>query len=402
MQTMNQRVETAGMAKASPDRLTSMDILIVEDSPTQMVALEATLRGMGHRTRAAVGIQDARAQLEKQVPDLVLLDLLLPDGNGVDFIQEVLACAAGQWVPVVLMSGAETNDDVLRALDKGADDFLVKPLHPGLLAAKIRALQHAARANTKLVEVAQMLERYREGAEVEMQLARNLIQHMIKRDGLRDPALEWYVLPSARFSGDIVASARRDNGELYVFLADASGHGLAAAISGLPALQVFYAMAAKGASVGDIGHEMNSKLKEYLPLGRYLAALLLRVDFANRQADIWNGGMPPGLALTAGAAQTSDALVPKHLPLGVAPADLFDSQSARFTWSRPTRLVFFSDGLIEAVNPSGDPFGMQRLINTAVRSQGTGLIAPLLAALRQHMQGTAPHDDVSILGVSLP
>lgn len=396
------QIDGRARVTASTRREPSLDILIVEADPAQLKISQSALSEVGHRTRVAVDSAQARQQIQDEIPDLVLLDVQLPDGSGIDLMQRLRARAGARWVPVVLMSEVDANDEVLRGLSAGADDFLIKPIHPGLLNAKINAMQHIARTNAKLKEAAQMLERYREGAEVELQLARNLIQHMIKRDGLRDAALEWYVLPSAKFSGDIVASIRRDTNSLYVLFADASGHGLAAAISGLPALQVFYAMSAKGVSVGEIGREMNAKLKEYLPMGRYLAALLLCVNFDKREVEVWNGGMPAGLVLTSGGVAATDVLQPRQLPLGVAPKDLFDPTSVRFTWQEPTRLLVFSDGLIEAVDPAGEPFGPNRLMNVATRHVGPGLIARMLNALRVHMKGAAPHDDVSVLSVTLP
>lgn len=393
-------VSNKAPAGARPEQ--SLDVLIVEGSESQMRIMESVLRSNGHRTRAATTGAEARKQIAESVPDLILLDVVLPDCSGIELIQPARAAAGPNWVPIVLMSAGDANEEILQGLSLGADDFLMKPLHPGLLNAKINSLQQIARTNAKFKEVAQMLERYRESAEVELQLARNLIQHMIKRDGLKDAALEWYVLPSAKFSGDIVASIRRDNDDLYVLFADASGHGLAAAISGLPALQVFYAMSSKGVNVGEIGREMNSKLKEYLPMGRYLAALLLRVDFAKREVEIWNGGMPSGYLIEGGGVAPSDVLQPRQLPLGVAPRDLFDPTSVTFTWQQPTRLLFFSDGLIEAVDPSGEPFGPNRLVNVATRHLGPGLIARILNALRVHMKGAAPHDDVSVLSITLP
>jgi serine phosphatase RsbU (regulator of sigma subunit) len=300
------------------------------------------------------------------------------------------------------MSSLESQGELVKGLEAGADDFLVKPVHGGVLNAKIRTMQRIARTNAELSEAAQLLERYRDGAEGELQLARNLIQHMINRDGLKDPALEWFVLPSAKFSGDLVASVREESDRLYVFFADASGHGLAAAISGLPVLQIFYAMAAKGIAVGEIAREMNIKLKEYLPMGRYLAAILVCVDFGRREVQVWNGGMPTGLVLVDGESKTNDALQSRQVPLCVIGNELFDANAVRFSWNETTRLLFVSDGVLEATDPAGEPFGMSRLLKSAGRRGQNGLVAPILQALRLHQRGAAAHDDVSILTITLP
>ncbi len=380
----------------------ALDVLVVDDSKSQLVFMESNLRAQGHRTRSAMDGAQALQRLEEGLPDLVLLDVVLPDCTGIDLVASIREKAQGRWLPILLMSAGDSNEVIVRGLDAGADDFLIKPVHIGVLNAKIRSLLRVAGTQAKLAETAKLLERYRENAEGELHLARNLIQHMIKRDGLKDPALEWYVLPSAKFSGDLVASMRTNANSLYILFADASGHGLAAAISGLPVLQVFYAMASKGVAVGEIAREMNRKLKEYLPMGRYLAAQLLCVDFERREVETWNGGMPAGIVLTNGTPTPNDVLHSRQLPLGVAPLDLFDPTGVRFSWSEPTRLVFVSDGLIEAADPAGDPFGQHRLTQIATRHARSGLVAPILRALRLHLKGVAAHDDVSILGVTLP
>lgn len=398
------RIEStpAGSARAGEASELALDILVVDDSKSQLLFLETNLHAFGHRTRTAMDGHQALEALTRKLPDMVLLDVVLPDCNGIDMVAQIHARAQGAWIPIILMSAGDSTEEIVRGLEAGADDYLVKPVHVGVLNAKIRTMLRMARTNAKLAETAQLLERYRENAEGELHLARNLIQHMIKRDGLKDSSLEWYILPSAKFSGDIVASTRQNAERMYILFADASGHGLAAAISGIPVLQVFYAMAAKGVPVGEIALEMNRKLKEYLPMGRYLATQLLCVDFATRTVEIWNGGMPTGVILSNGVPISSDVLGSRQLPLGVAPTELFDATATTLTWSEPTRLILVSDGLIEATDPHDEAFGMHRLIQTASRRAGAGVVAPILHALRTHLKGAPAHDDVSILSITLP
>lgn len=379
----------------------ALDVLVVDDSKAQLEFMESNLRAQGHHVRLASNGSQALQCIEDRLPDVVLLDVVLPDCEGIDLIAPIRRRAGARWIPIILMSVGNSNDTMVRGLDTGADDFLVKPIHAGLLSAKIRASQRAARIHAKLAEAMPVLERYRDDAETELLLARNLIQHMVDRDGLKDPALEWYVLPSAKFSGDIVASTRHEVDRLYVFFADASGHGLAAAISGLPVLEMFYAMAGKGVAVGEIAREMNAKLKGYLPAGRYLAALLLCVDFRGKVVEVWNGGMPQGMVLIHGAPGPGEALKSRQLPLGVVADALFDAACTRFPWAEPVRLLFVSDGLVEATDPAGEPFGHARLAQIAGCYPSAGLVAPILQALRSHLKGAAAHDDVSIFTVKL-
>ncbi|MSQ60752.1 MAG: fused response regulator/phosphatase [Betaproteobacteria bacterium] len=368
---------------------------------SEALLAEAKRHFQGHRVREACVLAQDSNFLEEALPNLVVLDMALPNDGAMEWIPAIRSWAGERWIPIVLAGTRDSHDAMVRALSMGADDFLMLPLRAELLGAKIRGAQHAARLHAKLSETSRGLERHRQESEAELVLARNLIQHMIDLDGLADPVLEWCVMPSAKFSGDIFASTRHGEDRLYVFFADSSGHGLAAAISGLPVLQVFYAMAGKGVSVGEIAREMNAKLKDYLPVGRFLAALLICVDYRAEQVDAWNGGMPEGMFLVNGVPQPGELLKSRHIPLGIEDKDHFDASCSRFSWAGPARLLFVSDGLVEATGPFGQPFGYAILEEIARRNPSAGVVAPVLQALRAYLQGAAAQDDASIFGVTL-
>lgn len=98
----------------------------------------------------------------------------------------------------------------------------------------------------------------REAAELE--LASALTAGLQQQPALRDPALAWAVLPAHGLSGDAVAARRTSSGRLVALLADATGHGLAAAASLLHALQVFHAMAEEELGAGAVAREINLHL----------------------------------------------------------------------------------------------------------------------------------------------
>src|SRR5512147_2263565 len=110
------------------------------------------------------------------------------------------------------------------------------------------------------------------GEEVEeLERAAALIAGMMQHPGLRDPALVWAVQPSHGFSGDAVAARRMASGRLLAMLADATGHGLAAAGSLLPALKVFYAEADQDRPAGEVARQINRRLQSAGQTGRFVA-----------------------------------------------------------------------------------------------------------------------------------
>ena len=110
-------------------------ILIVDDEPQIQRFLGHALVAAGYDTCTAGNGAEALAQIAAQEPDLVILDLGLPDGDGLDFIRDIR-----QWspVPIIVLSARSEEHDKIAALDAGADDYLSKPFGIGELQARLR------------------------------------------------------------------------------------------------------------------------------------------------------------------------------------------------------------------------------------------------------------------------
>ncbi len=127
------------------------------------------------------------------------------------------------------------------------------------------------------------------------------MEKQLHRSGLRDRCLRHKVIPAEHFSGDIVAASRSPGGHFYALLADATGHGLAAAISVLPVLALFYRMTKLNRSVQEIVLELNQQLKESMPVGRFVAVTLICLDEAARRGGSGSAARPKPSFSIAGA-----------------------------------------------------------------------------------------------------
>ena len=117
-------------------------VLIVEDDTQMQRFLRAALSANGFRHLEAVSAAEALALAPSHNPDLVLLDLGLPDGDGLDVTRRLR-----EWsrTPIIVLSARGREDDKVSALDAGADDYMTKPFGTGELLARMRvALRHAA------------------------------------------------------------------------------------------------------------------------------------------------------------------------------------------------------------------------------------------------------------------
>lgn len=375
-------------------------ILLVDSSRPTLDLLRGYLTAQGHVVVVAGDGPAALASIVDFGPDLILLDVALPGMDGVEVTRQVRARHGGRWIPIILMSSLQSEQDVVRGLDAGADDYLSKPLNMAVIQAKIRAFRRIATLQAQMYEQARALAKLRDEQTYENELAAALIDNIVHREGLKDSLLSWQVLPSARFSGDVVAAARDPRGVLYVLLGDATGHGLAASVSLIPALHTFYGMARKGLPLSLMAREMNRCLREQLPVGRYLATITVAIDERGGRLTYWNGGMPPAYMLGPDG-EVRRALAPMHVALGILEDAQFSDQCMELDFAGDEALLLYSDGLIEAANARGEPFGIDRLRSSLMRYAGRDRVEGVMRDLHAHLDAVANHDDASILAVEL-
>ncbi len=122
-------------------------ILLIEDEPQMRRFLRITLQGHGYRLVESETAQEGLMQAASRNPDVVLLDLGLPDLDGLEVTKRLREWAQ---TPIIVISAREQEQDKVKALDAGADDYLTKPFSAGELMARIRvALRHLARQTGK-------------------------------------------------------------------------------------------------------------------------------------------------------------------------------------------------------------------------------------------------------------
>jgi two-component system, OmpR family, KDP operon response regulator KdpE len=111
-------------------------VLVVDDEPQIVRALKVILRGAGYTTQQAETKQEALDAVAVRPPDAMVLDLILPDGSGVDVCKEVRSWSG---LPIIVLSAVGDEREKVRALDAGADDYITKPFGTDELLARLRA-----------------------------------------------------------------------------------------------------------------------------------------------------------------------------------------------------------------------------------------------------------------------
>ncbi len=124
-------------------------LLLVEDNPRIQLANKDMLELLGYQVAIAMNLAQAREQLQAQNPDVVVLDIMLPDGSGLEFLQQLRKKTN---LPVLLLTALGSNDDTVQGFAAGADDYLAKPYDYRVLAARVEALLRRAHQLPKLLQ----------------------------------------------------------------------------------------------------------------------------------------------------------------------------------------------------------------------------------------------------------
>lgn len=380
---------------------TSLKILIVDDTPSHRKQLEIVSRSAGHRPIPAADGASAVALYQTEAPDLVFMDIMMPGMDGIEAVRRIRALPAEKWTPIVFHTALASMDDIVRGLEAGGDDYLVKPASAALLRAKLNAYARLLALQQKEQGYIEELRAWRQEAEEQARLGAHVMARLTDAGGLADPMLASFNLPADTFSGDLLCAARGPGEVLNVMLADAAGHGLSAALSAMPLTQAFYSMTAKGFPLASIAEELNRKLKAILPADRFVAATLASVDVRNQTVEVWNGGNPDAAFLTLDG-KVSMQWASSHPPLGIQPPALFSGETETVVFHEPGQLVLCSDGLVEAEDGEGRWLGLAGTLGLLAAASPERRLAALRAGLESHLGGRRARDDISCMLVQVP
>ncbi|MDD3446262.1 MAG: phosphate regulon transcriptional regulator PhoB [Zavarzinia sp.] len=120
-------------------------ILIVEDEPALVDLLRYNLEANGFEVHAAMDGEDALVLVDERLPDLIVLDWMLPSVSGIEICRQLRRKPATRQVPIILLTARSEESDRVRGLESGADDYITKPFSPSELLARIRAVLRRSR-----------------------------------------------------------------------------------------------------------------------------------------------------------------------------------------------------------------------------------------------------------------
>jgi len=390
------------MVDKKRDASAPVKILVAEDSAVDRMILETMLKKGGYDVVLAEDGNQAVTLFQEENPDLVFLDVVMPNLNGMDAARKIRSLSGDVFTPIVFLTSLADTDSLVRCLEAGGDDFLSKPYNAIIIEAKIKAFYRMREMNQTMIRQRDQIELNNKHLMQEQEVAKQVFDKITYAGTLDLPIIRKYMSALAVFNGDVLLADLSPTGSLLMLLGDFTGHGLPAAIGSMPLASIFHGMARKGFSIGDIIREINGKLYHTLPVGLFCCATAVDINFHKKRALIWSGGLPEGGIYKADTC-VFEPIKSSNLPLGVLSNREFNHAPTRYELDVGDQIFLWSDGILEARKPDGELFGEDRLNRILYSRQAPDQVFDdILTQVQTHIGDSEGDDDVSMVSLMMP
>jgi phosphoserine phosphatase RsbU/P len=329
------------------------NILVVDDDHLNRMVMGKYLEREGHRVSYAANGREALDMMRKQPLDMVLLDIEMPEMNGYQVLELVMADPFLRDIPVIVTSALEQLESVVRCIEMGAEDYLTKPVNRVLLKARIDASLEKKRLRDQQTAHLQRLER-------EMEIARQtqlsiLPERLPQIDGF---TLSAVMVPARAVGGDFYDVIDLGDDHWGFVVGDVSGKGLPAALFMTLIYSLLRVEAARHVPPGQALRNVNQYLLGMNSTSMFVTVLCGILDAKEGRFSFARAGHPQPMIISS----VGDVL---DIPLGSSQAiGLFDNlQVDEQTVHIPQDgvVLLYSDGLSEATDSADRQLGEERL-----------------------------------------
>jgi sigma-B regulation protein RsbU (phosphoserine phosphatase) len=392
----------------------SASILIVDDTPANLQVLAGMLKDRGYKVRPVPSGKLALLAARRDPPDLILLDINMPDMNGYEVCQQLKADELLDGIPVIFISALTEQLDKVKAFATGGVDYITKPFQMEELHARVETHLKLHRLQIELVGANQRLAEANSRMSRDLKAAAKIQETFLPRNLPRVPGADfaWIYHPCDELAGDGLNIIPLDEDNVALYILDVSGHGVASALLSVTMSRLLSlpsdpsSILVRNADVAN-GVEITPPAEVAAHLNRLFPFDSATTQFATMIYGVLNAatgefryvsaGHPGPVHLSRDAAPV--VLDSPGSPIGLAD-EPYDERSVRLRAG--DRLYLYSDGVSEAMDAIGKPFGEAQLL-AAIGQGRLELLDDGVTALAESIArwrgSEKPQDDISILAV---
>jgi serine phosphatase RsbU (regulator of sigma subunit) len=379
-------------------------ILIVDDEPFNVDYLEQELEELNYETLSAANGQEALEKIRAESPDLVLLDIMMPLIDGFGVLEKAKADPATRNIPIIVISASNDLQNIVKGIEKGADDFLPKPFEPAILKARISS----SLEKKKLRDREQL---YLQSLERELDIAREIQKEFLPPElpQIKGWEIVSYFQAAREVAGDFYDAFTLPNGNLAFVIADVCGKGVGAALYMTLFRSLIHATLLDHPDGSADLSPAKSLMRAVTHTNKYVAETH---EAANMFATIFigilhpetgsvfyiNGGNEPAVVIDSNGNIRSE-LPPTGPAIGVMPDTRFEVKEIKL--GSGDSLIAFTDGIPDNKNTRNEFFGRERLLRGLQVKTGSAaeLFQKIQAELQEFSAGDDQFDDITLMAV---
>jgi phosphoserine phosphatase RsbU/P len=377
-------------------------ILVVDDTAANLQVLAGMLKDRGYKVRPVPSGKLALLAARRDPPDLVLLDINMPEMNGYEVCEQLKADAQLKGIPIIFISALTEPLDKVRAFATGGVDYLTKPFHMEELHARVETHLKLRRLQTELEEYSRHLESARERLKHDLDMARGVQRSFLP---LRLPDVSGYEFlahyePAYEVGGDYYDFILLPQQRVAVLVGDVAGKGVAAAL-----LMAKLCVDARSCILTERDPaaaftKLNSLVSESGIADQFVTLVAAVLDPASHTVTLVNAGHPPPL-IYHHAARTVEEAISNDLvgvPLGVV--DGFEYASCQLSLQPGDSILAFTDGVTDTTDVRGvqlETAGLYAAVQGQTYSP-RALVEQVVRVVKQFSAGRGQHDDIALVG----
>jgi sigma-B regulation protein RsbU (phosphoserine phosphatase) len=385
-----------------PTETIKESILVVDDTPANLRLLSQMLSQEGYRVRAVTSGARALASVQVSRPDLILLDIKMPEMNGFEVCEQLKADPRTRDIPIIFVSALDELEDKVQAFTAGCVDYITKPFQFAEVLARaethlaLRKLQEQLRdANRKLRDANRRLER-------ELALAGRVQASFLPSEFPLTPG--WQISaalkPARQTSGDFYDVISLPNGRLGLLVADVVDKGVGAALFMALCRTLIRTYASTHPARPDLVLDaVNHRVLSETETDQFVTAFYGILDPATGTLTYCNAGHPPALLLGR-EPKAAQYLTKTGMALGVIDTENWEQATARL--APGDFLVLYSDGVTDAENEQGAAFSLERLqacLRANLERSAQEIQSAILGEIREFMGQAIQFDDITLMVV---
>ena len=376
-------------------------ILVVDDAPANLQVLAGMLKDRGYKARPVPSGKLALQAARRDRPDLILLDINMPEMNGYEVCAHLKADDKLAGIPVIFISALAEQLDKVKAFATGGVDYITKPFQMEELHARVETHLKLRRLQIELEEYSRHLELARARLKIDLEFARE-VQHGFLPRLPEVPGYEFFAYYESAFEigGDYYDLIPLPRQRVAVLLGDVAGKGVAAALlmAKLSADARFCMLTEPDPATALT--RLNSLMTQSGIADRFVTLTAAILDPESHTVTLVNAGHPSPLLYHRATRIVTEAisLDVTGLPLGVQGGFAYASCEVRL--EPGDCILAFTDGVTEAMDVNNVQF-QQRGVYAAVQGEAYSLRAlgeRVVEAVRQFADGRNQHDDIALVG----